>query len=284
MKNDKKQNLDSNNNHKILIVDDEKNILKLLSHELESMNFKTITVETAENALEIINKQNVDIIILDLILPFMSGLEFMKKLKESQIYIPTIVITGFATRQNAISAIKLGAVNYITKPFELEEISRGISKIIKTFPLSFSPLSKNYKEPTNEYKTIEINIPSDIELIRGVSTRILEEAFSNGIINKENEMPIRLALDEALANAIEHGNNYGVQKLVNIKCTFASDKLEITIKDEGRGFSPEAVFDPRDEENILASGGRGIFLIKCYMDEVKFNKQGNEITMIKYII
>lgn len=93
---------------------------------------------------------------------------------------------------------------------------------------------------------------------------------------------VKLALEEAAINAIKHGNELDDTKKVTIGFAIDEDRAVITVADEGAGFRPEDVPDPTSAEHLLASSGRGLALIRAYMDEVRFNDAGNEITMIKY--
>ncbi len=92
---------------------------------------------------------------------------------------------------------------------------------------------------------------------------------------------LRLALDEALSNAIKHGNANDPTKKVFIDFTIDKDHIQVTICDEGPGFNPQALPDPTADENIELPNGRGVMLIKAYMTEVSYNDKGNCVTMIK---
>lgn len=81
-----------------------------------------------------------------------------------------------------------------------------------------------------------------------------------------------LSVTEAVTNAIKHGNKNQPNKLVTINVTFDSEYLTISIKDQGEGFNPNNIPDPTHPENLLKDSGRGIYLMKIYMDEIYFNK------------
>jgi serine/threonine-protein kinase RsbW len=93
---------------------------------------------------------------------------------------------------------------------------------------------------------------------------------------------VKLALEEAVINAIKHGNQLDDTKKVNIGFSVDDERAVVTIADEGEGFDPATVPDPTMEDQLLATSGRGLALIHAYMDEVRFNERGNEVTMIKY--
>ena len=92
---------------------------------------------------------------------------------------------------------------------------------------------------------------------------------------------IRLSLDEAIANAIRHGNKNDPTKKVQISYGATAEDYRITVTDEGPGFSPERVPDPTLDENLEKPHGRGCMLMHAYMTEVKFSTRGNSVTLIK---
>jgi len=100
--------------------------------------------------------------------------------------------------------------------------------------------------------------------------------------NQDDIFAVHLALEEAFLNAVKHGNKSDPSKEVKIDCSVGSDKVEISMADDGGGFDPDAVPDPRYGENLYRFEGRGLFLIRAYMHEVNFNEQGNRIRMIRY--
>lgn len=93
---------------------------------------------------------------------------------------------------------------------------------------------------------------------------------------------VHLAMEEAFINAVRHGNKMDPQKEVKIDYLVDDEKLEISMTDEGRGFDPNVVPDPRCGENLYKAGGRGLLLIRSYMDVVEFNKSGNRVRIVKY--
>lgn len=90
---------------------------------------------------------------------------------------------------------------------------------------------------------------------------------------------IMLALSEAVNNAIIHGNQQNPEKKVNINTKLDDSTLVVSVQDEGEGFDPYSIPDPLKEENLLNEGGRGVYLIKQYADEVRFSEGGTKITI-----
>lgn len=90
---------------------------------------------------------------------------------------------------------------------------------------------------------------------------------------------IRLSVNEAVTNAIIHGNKEDPSKKVRITAEFQENTLKVSVKDEGSGFDPSSLPDPLQNKNLLKESGRGIFLIKQYADEVDFSDNGTKLTM-----
>lgn len=125
-------------------------------------------------------------------------------------------------------------------------------------------------------------IPSDPKYIKRASSKLLG-ALKELKLSEEALFDIRLSFEEAVINAMKYGNRFDKSLPVVIAYDFSGGKLEITVRDQGKGFDHSAMPDPRSETDILKHGGRGIFLIRNLMDEVKYNDSGNEIKMIKFI-
>jgi serine/threonine-protein kinase RsbW len=100
--------------------------------------------------------------------------------------------------------------------------------------------------------------------------------------SEDDIFAVHLALEEAFINAVNHGNRMDPEKEVKIEYFVGAEKVEISMTDEGQGFDPEAVPDPRYGENLYKAGGRGLLLMCSYMDIVEFSKSGNRVRMVRY--
>lgn len=123
-------------------------------------------------------------------------------------------------------------------------------------------------------------IPTDLTAAGRLAEELLRKAEAQGY-PESMRFAIRLALEEALSNAIEHGNKFDPNKSVTVVAEVDDDRAAITIADEGDGFDPATVPDPTVDENLEKPCGRGIMLMRAYMDTVKFNKRGNEVCLVK---
>ncbi len=104
-----------------------------------------------------------------------------------------------------------------------------------------------------------------------------EKGFS-----KDDVFAVHLALEEAFLNAVKHGNKMDPDKTVTIDYTVDHEKVEIGIRDQGTGFNPQSVPDPRIGENLYRPEGRGLLLMNAYMHVFEYNERGNGVRMIRY--
>ena len=121
---------------------------------------------------------------------------------------------------------------------------------------------------------------SELGAARRVEPLVLDELRRHGY-SEEAIFAVRLALEEALANAINHGNRRDAAKSVRVEYRIDRSQAVIRVADEGGGFNRDAVPDPTKTENLEKLGGRGIMLMEAYMNGVRWNEQGNQVEMIK---
>lgn len=127
---------------------------------------------------------------------------------------------------------------------------------------------------------IILQLPSDLKTVPQSALDIIKKIKSKDI-SEDNLFDIRLALEEALVNAIKHGNKNNPDKKVFLKVTVDPKSVTIQVKDQGQGFDYEKIACPIEPENIRKPCGRGIFLMKKLMDSVEFFDGGSGIRMIK---
>jgi len=127
---------------------------------------------------------------------------------------------------------------------------------------------------------IELTITSDLAEARRVQEQI-EEALTASAYTEHDIFAIKLALEEALVNAIKHGNQMDPDKQVFIVYKITPERFDIRITDQGAGFNPDDVPDPTAIENIERPCGRGLLLMRGFMTEVEYHGKGNIVSMCK---
>lgn len=111
-------------------------------------------------------------------------------------------------------------------------------------------------------------------------------AARNAGLEEDELQKIAMAVRESMVNAVVHGNRYSAHKKVRLSIASGSEQFTVKIADEGEGFDYEHLPDPLAPENLLRSSGRGIFLIRAFVDDFKVRRlsPGTEVTLIKYLV
>lgn len=293
----------------ILVVDDEELIVELLKEYFSELGYEVWVAQSAEEAISKLNNgNNLNLVITDINLPGKSGLELLKIVKETKEDLPVVLLTGLKTLDNAISAVKSGATDYITKPFDLESVRKVVERILKKQSRSLK--KKQVFENIKHLKLSFEFITSELD--PGVVAKELSSLLQRIHFTEEDEIrKYELVFTETLVNAIEHGNlqlssaiknnnalqiteydelkekrlntpQYANKKIIVLfECT--DELFSFTVIDEGEGFNWQKFIDQKHKINRLNTDahGRGFNIIKYIIDEVHFNEKGNMITLIK---
>jgi serine/threonine-protein kinase RsbW len=131
---------------------------------------------------------------------------------------------------------------------------------------------------------IELSLSSTMESVGEVEA-IAEKIATDAGLDEDERFRIAMAVREAAVNAVLHGNDYDPAKKMTVSFENTGTALVIAISDQGKGLDPESIPDPLAPENLLRGTGRGIFLIRSFMDEVHFRQlnPGTELKMVKYL-
>lgn len=133
-------------------------------------------------------------------------------------------------------------------------------------------------------KRVSYSLESTLESVNKAETTAAEAAAGAGF-SEDDQSNIAMAVREAAVNAVLHGNAYDPNKKFFVAFETREDALVITIADQGKGLDMQCIPDPLAPENLMKGSGRGIFLIRAFMDEVRFRntEPGTEITLIKHV-
>ena len=124
-------------------------------------------------------------------------------------------------------------------------------------------------------------ISSQLDLVPKFISSVIEALKKENSLSEEDIFHIRLVLEEALTNAMRHGNKLNPALEVSVQIKFEKDQLMIDVKDQGEGFDYERVPNPTKGDRLLMTSGRGVFLMKKYVDHMEFYEGGRGIRMIK---
>lgn len=164
------ENADLTYRHTILLVDDDKNATKRLSRILTKEGYEVFTANNGKEGLEIINNNKIDILIADIEMPVMGGIELLERVKKFQKDIEVIMMTGFGDESLAIDALRKGAINYLRKPIDLDEVLIAIEQAVERIILYRNQLYRDRELKINSQIVSKINE----ELERRIEKRTLE--------------------------------------------------------------------------------------------------------------
>ncbi len=289
---------------RILVVDDSPVDRRLISGLLErESEWSVETADDGQAALDILVGETFDLVVTDLQMPAIDGVELVRRLRELDVRIPVVLVTAFGSEDQSRAALRAGAANFLHKGRLILDLVPTVRNV-----LDWSERIRDRPHPHVEESTGNRSMAFVLGNELG-QIPCLIETFSDRLPDwaRDDELRISMALDEALTNAVCHGNlevdsslkcleNLSAfEKRVNIRknchpwcarrvrveAVFSSEEIEFRIRDEGPGFDPGSLPDPTCGENLSKPSGRGIFLIRTFMDNVTHNRTGNQITMVK---
>ncbi|MCK4340691.1 MAG: ATP-binding protein [Phycisphaerae bacterium] len=127
---------------------------------------------------------------------------------------------------------------------------------------------------------VSITLPNDLRSVKGPEAHIMTQLRHCGY-RRDTVFAIKLAFEEAVTNAVKHGNRNDRSKHVYLRYYVDPQRFVLMVRDEGNGFVPDKVPDPTTDENLERPCGRGIMLMSAYMTKLRFSEDGNEIWMLK---
>lgn len=261
---------------RILIVDGNDELRRSLESVLTELGHEVVAVGSSDEALARDDLADFDLVISDLTEDGDAGMQLLSDLKQKRLFVPVVVSASEAPSPGIIKAFRMGAANYLRRPYDPEELRQIVEKTL-SYKLRFT---EDAKLLPYVRERIEFELPSDLKLMNGVLNYLMERIIKLGIVKPESSN-LFVALDEAIANAIIHGNRNDPNKIVRITAELTPKEARFTIEDEGDGFDVGSVPDPRDPANLFKPSGRGVLLIFNIMDEASYNERGNRLTMVK---
>jgi CheY-like chemotaxis protein len=299
---------------KILVVDDSLVDQRLAGRLLVEPNEDAYTDTPTEvtviyandgrQALDLIPQQKPDLILTDLQMPELNGLELVDEVKARFPSLPVILMTGHGSEDIALQALKRGAASYVPKQKLAVDLRSTVDDI-----LSVSRARREQQRLLDEcwmQSESHFLLGNDLSHIPALIVHLQENLTRLKVCDENDLIRVAVALREALSNAIIHGNLEVSSQLreVDEKLYYAQieerrhdpayrdrnvyiiaeesrTQAVYILRDDGPGFDHANLPDPTEEANLGKVSGRGLFLIRTFMDHVEFNAKGNQITMIK---
>jgi serine/threonine-protein kinase RsbW len=262
---------------RLLSVDSRSEWSVRLHQALRDIGAELDVLSSAQTALSFLQTRFCDALLLEIPLPDMPAPQMVAIARNRFPFLPIIVLAEESGMAEAIGALDAGAFHVIPSSFEPRQAINTLRKILA---LRHEPLTPGRLLPGLK-QTIQFELPSSLDYIASAANQLVEAFLRFNIVTVE-EINIKIALVEALANAMEHGNGFDPARRVKVEAKFVETKAETKITDEGKGFNYRKLPNPTVPENLYKPRGRGIYMMHRLMDEVHFNRKGNSVRLVKY--
>ena len=288
----------------VLVVDDSPIDRQLVRGLLQQNTDWTVSFAgDGAAALDSIRTSPPDIVVTDLQMPEMTGLELVTVVRKSFAQIPVVLMTGKGSEEIAVEALHAGAASYVPKRALSTMLVDTVRRVLASFQED-RHRSELMKRAIVRAESFEIE--NDVNLLLSLSRHLQQTLGEAWSLDRTDRLRIGTALEEALLNALYHGN-LGVRselkeidhdefyrqanqrrvtlpwsdRRIRVQVRVTSQEMEVSIRDEGNGFDPSKLPDPTDPENLDRPSGRGVMLMRAFMDEVRYNATGNEVTLVR---
>lgn len=290
---------------RVLVIDDSATDRVLAGGLLQRAGgkFDVSFAEDGRDGLTKIKAEPPDVVLTDLNMPELDGFQLVEAVRKAHLAVPVILMTNKGSEETAVRALKFGAAHYVVKTRLKDELVEIVEQVIEA-----ARAGRNHQQLMRcvSEQRVVFAVPNDQELLAYLVQYLQQEALNHGICDDSERVRVGVALQEALTNACFHGNlevssrlreqdhrlYYDLAQQRTTEAPYASRKVHViatfrpgeaiyVIRDEGPGFDLAELPDPTDPENLERPCGRGLLLMRTFMDEVRYNDKGNEVTMIK---
>jgi CheY-like chemotaxis protein len=284
----------------VLVVDDSSVDRQLAGRLIEKQSHLSVGYASdGEDALSVIRDQRPDIVVTDLLMPGMDGLELVRILRKEFPTLPVILMTGHGSEQVASEALRLGAASYVPKCRLAHDLVPTLQKVLERSRTESRP---ERLVESLVYCDTGYVLDNDPELITTLIEHVQHCLARIRFCDAASALQIGSALEAALFNALYHGNfELGAEltpgdcsvslkerrdkapfrdRRIHVRARYSSDEALFVIRDEGRGFD-HAAHATAKLSGLVGERDRGLTLMQAFMDQVTFNEAGNEVTLIK---
>lgn len=244
-----------------------------------------------------------DVVITDLLMPELDGFGLVAAVRQRYPLVPVILMTSHGSEDLAVRALQQGAASYVPKRLLPEYLEHTIRKVLR---VSLRGRSDSRLADSMQKLEATFLLENDPALFEPLVTYLQDGVSHMGVCGDADRTRVGVALEEALANALYHGNleigselrELGTdayrgmverrrqespyqERRLEVHARLTRDEAVVMVRDEGRGFDPSALPDPTDPANLEKASGRGILLMRSFMDELLYNGEGNTVTLVK---
>ncbi len=273
---------------KVLVVDDDPALHQVIKGALANEGYVLLHATDGKKGLELLAREEVDLAIIDYVMPEMDGLDLLDQLRRDHPDMKTIMTTAFGTPEAVLGALRKKVCDFLVKPFGIADLRAAVSAALEES--SMIEIEVLSAEP----HWVQLRVPCDLAAVP-LLQKLLVQLKAD--LPEDTREAIAYAFREMLNNAIEHGGKLDPTKYVEVLCVRVKHAIIYWIKDPGDGFDPKelehaAVNNPtndpfrhvtvRDEKGLRA-GGFGILMTDQLVDELVYNERRNELMFIKYL-
>ncbi|HEY7058599.1 MAG TPA: response regulator [Vicinamibacterales bacterium] len=273
---------------KILVVDDDQTTRHLLRKVLTSAGFSAAVAKDGVDGLKALRARRYDLLLLDVWMPRMNGLELLAKLKAAKNRPRVVVMTSDEAPETLLKAVRERAFKYVHKPVDSLTLLQTVRAVLT------APEPPPVEVVSARPEWVELVVPCTREAAEHINT-VVSELDSN--LDAEVRESIAYAFRELLLNAVEWGGRLDPKRKVRISCLRCKRMLMYRIADPGPGFKIEelehaAIGQPSDdpikhmqirEEKGIRPGGFGLMMVRASVDELIYNEKRNEVVFVKYL-
>lgn len=259
-------------------------------------------VASGQAALDSIEPLSVDLVVTDLRMPEMTGIELIEELQEHHPRVPVILMTSFGSEEETVRAIQQGASGYLNKATAATELDSLVTRLLAARATDLAHAEVLRRRAVDEY---HFKLPSRRSFMSATAGFLRTRIQAAEICPEKELLRLGIAIEEALLNGCLHGNLELDSELreeegdkfetladqradlapwnarhVYVDASITQQRAKIVVRDEGKGFDPETLPDPTDPENLLKPHGRGVMIMRMFLDEVNWNAEGNEVTLV----
>ena len=288
----------------VLVVDDSSTARLFVRRLVERIpGFRVVTASDSKEALAVLGKEACAVVVTDLHMPGMDGLELVGAIADRYPLVPVVLMTAQGNEDIAVKALQGGAASYVSKRALEQELAGTLERVLNAAKVDRR--KQGLLECVRDLDCTFV-LENDAAMVPLLVTHLQEYMVRMKLCDPKGRLRLGIALEEALANGIYHGNlelssdlrqdgSDAFQRLAAVRRTeapYADRRLHVhvsldaesavfTIRDEGPGFDVSKLPDPTDPENMMKASGRGLLLIRTFMDEATHNARGNEIRLVR---
>lgn len=275
--------------YKVLVVDDDSDLRELLRIGLAREGYEVLLASDASRGLEVLAHGRPDVVLLDIMMPDMDGLEMLSRLREHDRDVRVIMMTATPSPEAAVGAMREQACDFLAKPFDVDQVLSAVKTA-----LSFIPQEVSIEILSARPEWIELRVPCSLKAL-GPLERLIGQLETD--LPAETRERVTYAFREMLRNAIEHGGGNDPGRSVEVGYLRTPRLILYRIKDPGKGFKVEdlshaavlnSAEDPTRHQRVreelgLRPGGFGILMAREMVDEMIYNERHNEVLLLKYL-